>query len=255
MKRIFFLAVICLCAVVFLGCATAQRGAMSLAHSRISKGEYERALKELSYAEGYKEPTPDLKAEILYLRAICYEGLGRYDDAIGALKYLIDKFPDSSYAYQAKERLRGIPPQTPTATIVNFGIYEVVESGRKYEHKESTAGYAEEGVKVTLVKKTTDIPLKKGVIFGIEWEAQGLPDIPIKIAMRVKHPQTTKPDGTVSTGFDEMLPFSPKKGRIKKRGDYYGLSEDWEMLPGEWSLSMVYEGKVLCEEVFRVIAP
>jgi tetratricopeptide (TPR) repeat protein len=81
---------------------------MVSALSKISKGEYERALKELSYAEKYKEPTPDLRAEILYLRAICYEGLGRYDDAIGILKYLIDKFPDSSYAYQAKERLRGI---------------------------------------------------------------------------------------------------------------------------------------------------
>ena len=146
-------------------------------------------------------------------------------------------------------------PLTPTATIFNFGIYGVVKQGSKYEHKESTAGYAEEGVEVTLVEKTTNIPKKKGIIFGIEWEAQGLPDMPIKIAMRVKHPQTTKPDGTVSTGFEEILPFFPEKGEIKKRGDYYRLSEDWEMLPGEWSLAMVYEGKVLCEKVFHIIAP
>jgi tetratricopeptide (TPR) repeat protein len=146
-------------------------------------------------------------------------------------------------------------PWTPTATIVNFGIFEVGKRGKKYEDKESTAGYAEEVGETTLLKKTTDIPLKKGIIFGIVWEAQGLPNIPIKVAMRVKHPQTQKPDGTVSTGFDEMLPFFPKKGRIKERGDYYALSEDWEMLPGEWSLSIVYEGKVLCEKVFRVIAP
>jgi hypothetical protein len=79
--------------------------------------------------------------------------------------------------------------------------------------------------------------------------------MPIKIAMRVKHPRTTKPDGTVSTGFDEMLSFSPKKGRIKRRGDYYALSEDWEMLPGQWTLSMVYEGRVLCEKVFHVVRP
>ena len=109
MKRIFFLALICLSAAAFLGCATTlQKGAMDVAYSRISKGQYERALQELSYAEGYKEPTPDLRAEIFYLKAICYEGLGRYNDAIGLLKYVIDKFPDSSYAYQAKERLRGI---------------------------------------------------------------------------------------------------------------------------------------------------
>ncbi len=146
-------------------------------------------------------------------------------------------------------------PWTPTATIVSFGIFEVGKRGRKYEDKESTAGYAQEVGEATLVKKTTDIPLKKGIIFGIVWKAQGLPSIPIKIAMRVKHPQTNKPDGTVSTGFDEMLPFFPQKGGIKERGDYYALSEDWEMLPGEWSLSIVYESKVLCEKVFRVIGP
>jgi hypothetical protein len=145
--------------------------------------------------------------------------------------------------------------QHPTATILEFGIYEVVKKGIQYEHKESTAGYAQEAVEVTLVQATTSIPLKKGIVFGIEWEAEGLPDIQIKIAMRVKHPHTTKPDGTVSTGFDEMLSILPQKGRIERRGDYYSLSEDWEMLPGEWTLSMVYEGRVLCEKVFHVIAP
>ena len=145
--------------------------------------------------------------------------------------------------------------QDPTATIVEFGIYEVVMKGIQYKHNESTAGYAQEAVEVRLVEKTTTIPLKKGIVFGFEWEAQGLPDMPIKIAMRVKHPRTTKPDGTVSTGFDEMLSFFPEKGRIERRGDYYALSEDWEMLPGEWTLSMVFEGRVLCEKVFLVVAP
>ena len=80
----------------------AQRGAISWAYSDIEKGKYESALQNLSEAEGYMEPTPELKAEILHLRAICYVGLGRCDEAIGILKYIIDKFPDSSYAYQAK---------------------------------------------------------------------------------------------------------------------------------------------------------
>lgn len=106
--------------------------------------------------------------------------------------------------------------QDPTATIIEFGIYEVVKKGIQYEHKESTAGYAEEGVEIRLVEKTTTIPLKKGIAFGFEWEAQGLPDMPIKIAMRVKHPRTTKPDGTVSTGFDEMLSFFRKKAELKE---------------------------------------
>jgi hypothetical protein len=143
--------------------------------------------------------------------------------------------------------------QDPTATIVEFGIYEVVKKGTQHEHKESTAGYAEEGGEIVFVKTATDIPLKKGIAFGFDWEAQGLPSMPIKIIWRVKHPRTVKPDGTVSTGFDETLRVRPKEGRIKKRTDAYILSEDWEMLPGEWSLSIVYENRVLCEKVFHVL--
>ena len=41
---------------------------------------------------------------------------------------------------------------------------------------------------------------------------------------------TVKPDGTVSNGFEETLRLLPKEGRIKRRGDGYILSEDWEML-------------------------
>ena len=66
---------------------------------------------------------------------------------------------------------------------------------------------------------------------------------------------TVKPDGTVSTSFEETLGLLPKEGRIKRRGDGHILSEDWEMLPGEWSLPIVYEGRVLREKVFHIIAP
>ena len=176
----------------------------------------------------------------------------RYQNVLAFLIISLCSFFSFGSQVQAVQRPRA---EDPTASIVEFGIYEVAKMGIQYEHKESTAGYAQEAVEVRLVEKTTTIPLKKGITFGFEWEADGLPGMPIKIAMRVKHPETTKPDGTVSTGFDEMLSFYPEKGRIERRGDYYSISEDWEMLPGEWALSMIYEGRVLCEKVFHVVAP
>ncbi len=42
---------------------------------------------------------------------------------------------------------------------------------------------------------------------------------------------TVKPDGTVSSGFEEKLRLLPKEGRIKREGGGYILSEDWEELP------------------------
>ncbi len=68
--------------------------------------EYKRALKRLFKAEKYAVPLSDLEAEIVYLRAVCYEGLDKCEEARGAFRYVIDKFPDTRYAYKAKEKLR-----------------------------------------------------------------------------------------------------------------------------------------------------
>jgi outer membrane protein assembly factor BamD (BamD/ComL family) len=106
MKRVTWGVAAFLLAVVLMGCATAQRGTMIQARSNLDEGNYKEALGKLADAEKMVAPTPELQAEIVYLRAEAYEGLGRKDEAVGALKYLVDKFPDSSYAYQAKERLR-----------------------------------------------------------------------------------------------------------------------------------------------------
>jgi len=140
----------------------------------------------------------------------------------------------------------------PAGKIFSFGIYKVLQEGDRYEHKESTAGYGQMVSDVVLVRTTTEVPLEKGVTFGFEWGAEGLPPGPVKITMRVKHPQTTKPDGKATTGYDETFTVYPENGTIEKRGDYYILSEDWEMLPGEWTLSVIFEGKGLCEKKFRV---
>jgi outer membrane protein assembly factor BamD (BamD/ComL family) len=107
MKKVSHYILICICIALIMGCATtAQEGAIIGAYSMIDKGKYDSALKKLSHAEKYKEPTPQMMAEITYLKAVCYEGLNKPEDAIGTLKYLLDKFPDSTYAYQAREKLK-----------------------------------------------------------------------------------------------------------------------------------------------------
>ncbi len=107
MKKALFNILIFICIFVITGCSThmAQKGAMSGAYDAVEEQRYTHALKKLSDAERYQDPSPDLKAEIMYLRSTCYEGMEKYTEAIGALKYIVDNFPDSSYAYQAQEKL------------------------------------------------------------------------------------------------------------------------------------------------------
>jgi hypothetical protein len=102
--------ILCLCTALSVGisltgCASAQHGAMLRAHSGIEKGKYAFSLKRLADAEKYTEPTPELKAEICYLKGVCYEGMGMSADAKAMFKYAVDHYPDSQYGYRAKEKL------------------------------------------------------------------------------------------------------------------------------------------------------
>jgi len=182
MKKGAYSIAISLCIVTILGCATAQKGAMSRAYSGIEKGEFEFALKRLSKAEKYVEPTPDLQAEIVYLRAACYEGLKRYSEAIEALKYLKDKFPDTNYAYQAKEKLKRLEKRNywfnPVSSMSNVqGFYDPIlriETGRHTGkvwsldvNKEGTRLYTVSKDKTLRIWSIPDLELVKTVRISI----------------------------------------------------------------------------------------
>lgn len=91
--------------VTGFGCATAQKGNVMRAQFAVERGHYQYALNRLNEVEHLVEPEPLVKAEIVYLKGVCYAGLGRSEDARGSFQYVADQFPNSEYGYQAKERL------------------------------------------------------------------------------------------------------------------------------------------------------
>jgi len=103
MKKVSHYSVIYICVAVLVGCA--QHDELIRARSLITSHQYGSALEKLSYAESYRGSTP-YGVEIAYLKAYSYEKLGRNSDAIRTFKYLMERYPDTSYAYQAKERLK-----------------------------------------------------------------------------------------------------------------------------------------------------
>ena len=92
--------------LVLQSCGMVQDGAMIRAYKSFEKGECNKVLARLSEAERYKEPTPELRAEISFLRARCLETQQEISDAKGIYKYIISTFPQSQYAFSAKERLK-----------------------------------------------------------------------------------------------------------------------------------------------------
>ncbi len=104
------ITIVLLLVLLVTGCATAQKGAMGRAYSAIKDGRYESALARLSDAEKYVPPSPELQAEIAFLRGRSYEGMNRIPEAIGSYRYLVETFPKSIYGFQAKERLKILDP-------------------------------------------------------------------------------------------------------------------------------------------------
>ena len=113
MKKLITSLLVALFVLSFAGCfSMAQKGALNGAYSDIKKNKFDDALAGLSRAESYTKPAPELQAEISYLRGYCYEMLKRIPEAIGSYKYAADTFPNTNYAYQAKERLAALSAKT-----------------------------------------------------------------------------------------------------------------------------------------------
>ncbi|WP_419175379.1 hypothetical protein [Desulfosediminicola sp.] len=101
--RIVFLLFV---SITISGCTgMAQKGALSRAYSNFEDGDYEDVVELTNRAENYQEPTHQMKSEIIYLKALALEKLGRDSEAHGLFKYLSQEFNDTQYGFMAKEKI------------------------------------------------------------------------------------------------------------------------------------------------------
>ena len=136
--------------------------------------------------------------------------------------------------------------------ITEYGIYKLESNEHQYEHSTSTAGYASVAKNVH-VKETLAVPLNQGIRFGYTWVISGFSDDVVKpIVFKVSHPRTLKPDGTVTEGFEEPYTIKPSDG-VYESTEVYILREPHELVEGEWTISVIYEGKVVVSKTFKVM--
>jgi len=68
--------------------------------------EFERTLELISRAENVKEPPPEMKAELTYLKAQTHEKLGQQKIANTLYEYLFEEHKESQYGYLASKKLK-----------------------------------------------------------------------------------------------------------------------------------------------------
>lgn len=94
--------------LIFLitACAsTIQSVSISEAYKKYESQKFEQTLELIIRAENFKETTPEMKAELTYLKAQTHEALGQQEIANTLYEYLVEEHTDSQYGYLASNKL------------------------------------------------------------------------------------------------------------------------------------------------------
>jgi hypothetical protein len=135
--------------------------------------------------------------------------------------------------------------------IVDTGIYTIV-TGEVTADPNAPTGAIAAVTTVTNVEKTTTIPGRLGLEFGLRYVIVGEPagaEVPLDFVISYPAP------GLVDPAEPEPLRES-RYARQKKIGETiylgYGFENAWEIVPGEWSFEIWFEGKKLARQDFTV---
>jgi hypothetical protein len=138
-----------------------------------------------------------------------------------------------------------------TGHITKVGVYTLTGAENKITERGSVTGYVTEGGR-TFQFAATNVALVKGTSFGFDFRIDGASaDHPVRLTHLITHPKMTKPDGTVLERQTFDRDVIPNEGAISGRL-WYTLREDFELLPGDWTLSVLHGTSVLVEKKFTV---
>lgn len=141
----------------------------------------------------------------------------------------------------------------PQIHIEESGIFEVIDPPVQSFSANTTAGY-ESVINTQLVKETVLIPLKRDVVFGFSYVVVDLKAESewIVVDVEISHPLTSNYLGQESTGFKQQATARMKDDGHYHNGIFYLFSEDYEMVPGEWQITVRYQDKFEVSKRFFV---
>ena len=144
--------------------------------------------------------------------------------------------------------------EIPHAEIVAFGIF-----GSSAEYGPLAPQYRQDATievivaaQPRLLEPTDHIAARACLRFGLQYRATNFADKQTDlVGVRVEHPPLRQPDGRTSTADLYRIPIG---NAVRFTG--FDFDEPWELVPGTWSFSLVYGGRVLVEQRFTVtLAP
>lgn len=155
--------------------------------------------------------------------------------------------------------LAGCEPAEPEVTVaplqlrvVDFGLYDAKVLERT-EARYTPSGHLSK-VLSHHQRRTRKVPLAAGRTFGFEFVLSGEPfDGERTLAFTLQHPTMTEPDGEMSQGFTHLLTITPDMLPMAERF-MFTFSEPFEMVPGQWLLTIQEGDSELTRQPFEVLA-
>lgn len=142
----------------------------------------------------------------------------------------------------------------PTARLIDFGIVRPVGPFDRHADRKTATGFTNSGPgRSVFEKRTTEVPAVQGVAFGIRYRVVGSPGEPVTVEEIIRHPLMTRPDGTVIREERTKDHIAPDDGVVDQKF-FYLLREPYEVVPGDWSLTVAVDGTTAIEQHFTIIA-
>lgn len=138
--------------------------------------------------------------------------------------------------------------------VLASGIYEldIVRRERKDDAAFATTNTI---ARARLVRRTSTVPLRRCVSFGFEYVIRGGPSgaqVPMRMITRFPSPGPRNPQTAMSVQATETLVVR-SIGRLHTRA--YTLEQDWELVPGVWTLEIWSGDRKLAALSFELQPP
>lgn len=135
--------------------------------------------------------------------------------------------------------------------IIEYGLY-TGHTMNKTTNESLPTGGRNILSKISLIKETDSIPAKIGNMFGFRYKIKGgLIGSEAKITKVLIYP----PPGLVNpvthkTFFKSSFSLKKKLGKTSYTG--YTFEKEWELVPGEWTIQLLYGNRKLTEKKFNI---
>jgi len=138
----------------------------------------------------------------------------------------------------------------PRVEIIDFGAY-ATGSRTTIPMPISVSGRMNLVDHVRLTEKTREIMGQLGTSFGFRYRVLGVPS-GATITVRTLHPRLTNPETGKTMNYGER---EQEASPGSERYTGYSFDASYEIAEGEWAFQILYEGRVIGEQKFKIIVP